>query len=175
MSDPIWLAVKLARGLKHLESISAEIDAIVASDACGIVPDFKSEPGFLVVKAFMRETVSPMCSVYIGEALYQLRSTLDHLVCHLTESNGQAVTTKTGFPIFLQDVEFRDATGTLTPAVRRLIEGLTPKQQAAIEAEQPFQRKFGKPEDDPLWWLYGAWNDDRHRFIRLGRWATKSA
>src|SRR5438445_665176 len=82
-----------------------------ASDACGIVPDFKSEPGFLVVKAFMRETVSPMCSVYIGEALYQLRSTLDHLVCHLTESNGQAVTTKTGFPIFLQDVEFRDATG----------------------------------------------------------------
>lgn len=175
MSDPIWLAIKLARGVKHLDSIREEVDALVASDACGINPDFNSEPGFLVIKAFVRETPTPLCSVYVGEALYQLRSTLDHLVCHLTEANGNVVTNKTGFPIFLQRAEFRDAAGSLTPAVRSLIDGLLPKQQAAIESEQPFQGKFGAPEDDPLWWLYRLSNFDRHRFIHLVGSATLDA
>ena len=70
--DPVWLAIKLARGVKHLDNISQEVNTLVASDACGIIPDFNSEPGFLVVKAYMRETPSPLCSVYVGEALYQL-------------------------------------------------------------------------------------------------------
>jgi hypothetical protein len=172
LSDPIWLAIKLARGVKHLESISEEVNGLVASAACGIIPDFNSEPGFLVIKAYMRETPSPMCSVYVGEALYHLRSALDHLVCHLTESNGQVVTNKTGFPIFLKRDEFRDASGNLTPPVRRLIGGLSLEQQALIEAEQPFQGKFGAPADDPLWWLYGLSNFDRHRFIHLVGSAT---
>lgn len=175
MTDPLWLAIKLARGVKHLDNINEEVKALVASDACGINPDFSSEPGFLVIKAYMHETPSPLCSVYVGEALYQLRSALDHLVCHLTESNGQVVTNRTGFPIFLQQAEFRDATGNLTPPVRRLIDGLPPKQRAAIEDEQPFQGKFGAPEDDPLWWLYKLSNFDRHRFIHIVGSATLMA
>lgn len=158
--------------MKHLDNINEEVKTLVASDACGIIPDFNSEPGFLVIKAYMRETPSPMCSVYVGEALYQLRSTLDHLVCHLTEGNGHVVTNKTGFPIFLQRSEFQDPAGRLMPAVRRLIDGLLPEQRAAIEAEQPFQGKFGAPEDDPLWWLYRLSNFDRHRFIHLVGSAT---
>ncbi len=173
--DPVWLAFKLARGVKHLDNISQEVNTLVASDACGIIPDFNSEPGFLVVKAYMRETPSPLCSVYVGEALYQLRSVLDHLVCHLTESNGQDVTNKTGFPIFLQRAEFRDTAGNLTPRVRGLIGGLAPEQLALIEAEQPFQGKFGAGEDDPLWWLYKLSNFDRHRFIHLVWSATLDA
>ncbi len=175
MNDPIWLAIKLARGVKHLGGISDEVNTLVASDACGILPDFKSEPGFLVIKAYMRETPSPLCSVYVGETLYQLRSSLDHLVCHLTEGNGKVVTNKTGFPIFVQRSEFRDTAGSLMPAVRRLIDGLPPDQQAAIEAEQPFQGKFGTPEDDPLWWLYRLSNFDRHRSIHLVWSATIDA
>jgi hypothetical protein len=158
--------------VKHLDSITEEVDALIASDACGIIPDFKSEPGFLVIKAYIREAPSSLCAVYVGEALYQLRSVLDHLVCHLTENNGHVITNKTGFPIFLQRAEFRDTTGNHTPPVRRLIGGIPPEQQALIEAEQPFQSKFGRPEDDPLWWLYRLSNFDRHRFIHLVGSAT---
>jgi hypothetical protein len=165
--DPVWISIKLARVAKHLDSINEEISRLVKSEDCGIIPDFKSEPGYLVVKAYMRSAPSPLVSIYIGEALYHLRSALDHLVCYLTENNHEVVHNKVEFPIFFKREDFRDEGGALKAAILSRIGGLTPEHQALIEGEQPFQGKYGSPEDDPLWWLYGLSNFDRHQFLHL--------
>jgi len=174
-ADPIWLAIKLARGVQHLKSINDEVTKLVESEECGIIPDLQSEPGYLVIKAYMRSAPSPLCSIHVGEALYQMRSTLDHLVCHLTESNGQVVENKTEFPIFLKREDFRDDSGNLTRAIRARIGGILPEHQALIEREQAFQGKYGAAEDDPLWWLYELSNFDRHHFPHLVGHATLDA
>ena len=160
--DPAqWLGIKLARAVKHVQDVHDEDKRLVESDDCGVVADFKSDTRYLVIKAYMRSAPSPFCGIYIGEALYQFRSVLDHLTCYLTESNGQVVEDKTEFPIFLARGEFLNNASSLTRRVKQRIGGILHEHQTLIEREQPFQGKYGAPENDPLWWLYRLSNFDR--------------
>ena len=166
--SPSWIVLKLARAKQHLDAVNEETRQLVDSKDCGVVVDFETEPGYLIIKAYMRRTPPPLCSIYIGEALYQIRSALDHLICYLTEKNGKVVNNKREFPIFSDRDHFRDPkTGALCSWILDRIDGLTPQHQALVEREQPFQGKYGAPDDDPLRWLYCLSNFDRHQFLHL--------
>jgi len=162
-----YLGVKLVAAYNHLEQIRKEHTALIESDDCAVIPDLNARLGYLSVKVNCRRPPSPEWSVHAGEALYQFRSTLDHLACLLAEKNGQAVDDVTEFPIFLKRSDYRNADGTLTKGVRRRIGKLSPEDQAAIEGAQPFNRSDGSPETDPLWLLYRLSNYDRHQFFHL--------
>jgi hypothetical protein len=162
-----WPALKLARAGHHLKVLKQEIEGCLEADSKGVVTDFESEPGYMILKAYLRREPSPMCSLQIGEILYHLRSVLDYLVCYLTEKNGQVVDNKVEFPIFLRREDFCDDRDDLKAPILRRIGGLTPEDQAFIGWEQPFQRKYGSPEDDPLAMLYTLSNFDRHQFLHL--------
>lgn len=162
-----WIGLKVWWAVYHLDSIVKEITGWVESEDCVVVPDFKSDPGYLVVKVRARREPSPHIGIYVGETVYQLRSALDHLVCLLTKENGKIVNSKTEFPIFLRREDFRDSAGHLTPPIRLRIEGLTDEHKALIERQQPFQGGYGSPEDDPLWWLHCLAKFDRHQFLHL--------
>jgi hypothetical protein len=166
--QPEWMGLKPARAYEHLELVQTEFEALGKTNDSGVIVDFESEPGYLIVKAYLRRPLPPKWSIHIGESLYQLRSSLDHLVCHLTEKNGKVVDEHVEFPIFDTAKKFRDAsTGKLKPRIKDKIGGLTPEQQAIVEREQPFEGRYGAPADDPLWWLRQLSNFDRHRFLHL--------
>lgn len=164
--DPLLKIAKIVRALQHLQGLSTEVSAFFESADHEVVADFKAEAGYLVVKALSRSQPYSAWSLPIGEILYQFRSALDHLACKLTEDNGGAVDKYVEFPIFLKADNFR-RNGVLTPAIQARIGGMSPSHQTAIEEEQPFQGKYGVPEDDPLWVLYGLSNFDRHRDLHL--------
>ena len=169
MTDTDYAMVyKLTRAGKHLKALHRTIQRFLEGRANGIVNDYTSEPGYLIVKAFARREPPPSCSGLIGEILYHERAALDYMACELARYNGQVVDRNVEFPIFLEREDFRNpASGNLTPAVRKRIDLLRPDHQAVIEDEQPFQGRHGEPEDDPLWLLYCLSNFDRHRFIHL--------
>ena len=160
------IAAKLNRGVEHLKGLRGEINTFLNSDANGVINDFDSEPGCLLVKAFVRDDPPPRCSVLIGEFLYQFRSALDHLACELTSLNNQPVDSDVEFPIFDDPDKFR-RNGNLTKAIKKRIGGIEPAKQAIIEGEQPFKGLYGPPHDDPLWLLYELSNFDRHQALHL--------
>ncbi|HUS83316.1 MAG TPA: hypothetical protein VM013_08705, partial [Dehalococcoidia bacterium] len=138
-----------------MDALREEIRQLVEGKDCRVIQDIDSDLGHLVVKARMLRAPSPLCSIYIGEALYQFRSALDHLICCLTEENGEVVHNKREFPIFDNRDKFRDpVSGDLMPGIKLRIDGLKTKHRALVEGEQPFQRKYGTAHDDPLWLLY---------------------
>jgi len=162
------IAYKLTRATKHLKALHRVIERFLKGKANGVINDFTSEPGYLIVKAFSRSGPPSSCSGLIGEVLYNQRAALDYTACDLARYNNKVVDDHTEFPIFLERDKFRNpVTGKLTDAVEKRIGLLRPDHQAVIEDEQPFQRRHGKPEDDPLWLLYRLSNFDRHQFIHL--------
>ena len=162
------IAYKLTRATKHLKALHRTIERFLKGKANGVINDFTSEPGYLIVKAFSHSEPPPSCSGLIGETLYHQRAALDYMACDLARYNKQVVDDHVEFPIFLERDKFRNpVTGNLTGAVEKRIGLLRPDHQTVIEDEQPFQGRHGKPEDDPLWLLYRLSNFDRHQFIHL--------
>ena len=167
MADPFdGIEAKLDRCLSTTREIKEATVSFLSGDANGVINDFKSDPGYLIVKAFSKSDTPPLISVLIGEALYHLRSVLDHLACDLTELNKKPVDSHTEFPIFDKGDAFRNPmTGQLTRAITQRIGGVHPAKQAIIEGEQPFERFKANPHDDPLWTLYELSNFDRHQAL----------
>jgi len=94
-------------------------------------------------------------SLVAGDALQNMRSTLDHLVWQLIIVNNQAPKPGiTGFPITETAQEYT------TAKIRRKINGLSRTAESAIDALKPY-----KGGNDPLWRLHCMNNIDKHRLI----------
>ena len=97
-----------------------------------------------------------------GEALYHLRSSLDHLVHQIVLLNEPSLDVqKEGrlqFPIFKTRSGYRSRSG-------RMIEGVSRLQASLIEREQPYERIPHAPHEDMLWVLRELHNTDKHRII----------
>ena len=97
-----------------------------------------------------------------GEILYQLRSSLDHLVHELVILSGNAEKLKDSrkhqFPIFESKSGYDKRAGRMTDGVSHNIAGL-------VEQQQPYVRRPGHPHDDALWILQNLNNTDKHRLI----------
>lgn|SRR3989442_10659529 len=165
--DPLFKIAKIIRSVQRTKALNEEVKAFFKSDDHGVIPDFKTEPRYLLIKAFSRSLPPTEWSLDIGEILYQFRSTLDHLACKLTEDNGQIVNSGVEFPICGKPEDFRKSDGTLVWKVNRQIGSMSFAHQALIESEQPFKGKYGLPEDDPLLILHDLARYDRHRNLHL--------
>lgn len=97
-----------------------------------------------------------------GEAIYQLRSALDHLICQLVVLNGQsskvANSRRHQFPIFEVAQRYAHKAG-------RMIDGVSHAVADMIAKEQPYARSPHAPRSDPLWILQDLNNTDKHRSI----------
>lgn len=159
---------KITRSGLHLRTIERRIKRYLGSNAIGVVNDFESDPGHLIVRARMRRPPPPSLNVEIGEFLYNARATLDYTACELARYNGKTVDDHVEYPIFRQKEDFRNpASGKLTRALRNRIGLLAEPHQIIIERQQPSRGKHGGSESDPLWLLYRLSNFDRHQFLHL--------
>ena len=97
-----------------------------------------------------------------GEILYQLRSSLDHLVHELVILSGNAEKLKGSrkhqFPIFESKSSYDKRAG-------RMIDGVSNNIARLVEQQQPYVRRPDHPHDDALWILQDLNNTDKHRLI----------
>jgi hypothetical protein len=97
-----------------------------------------------------------------GEAIYQMRSALDHMVHQLVILNGQATKLTSSrrhqFPVFENPQGYAQRAAGM-------IDGVSASAAKSIAAEQPYVRSASAPSTDPLWMLQDLNNTDKHRLI----------
>ena len=93
-----------------------------------------------------------------GEALHQLRSSLNYIVHQLTGPDADERTRrKAQYPICRSADEFAKQ--------KVYIRGVPPRFASLIELQQPFRRMPDHATDDPLWHLQALNNTDKHKLL----------
>lgn len=109
--------------------------------------------------------------ILVGEALYQLRSALDHLVYQLIVSKTKEPPTfRSAFPIVgdgrMVNKVWRSAEQEYKAQTSRLKQDISAEAATMLDDAQPFKRGASF-EDDPLWMLSELNNTDKHRVLHL--------
>jgi len=104
-------------------------------------------------------------SIILGDAIHQLRSALDHLICaFVMRKHPRKICedAKIAFPVTKSSSDFK--------AIRRISKGewqalMGADVFALVEASQPYQRNPTHPTADPLYILSQLDNIDKHRIV----------
>jgi hypothetical protein len=157
---------KLNRVPEKIKAIKAHSDTHIAEYPPQIVMDCDGK-----ATLDMSAPIPPDISVLVGEILYQLRSTLDHLAFRLVELNPDGAILPARweegcqFPLVL-DLKI----GQVAPLPLGCFEnlpGISKKAHAFIESVQPYYR-VGKV-NNCLRFLKELCNRDKHRYLILTR------
>ncbi len=107
----IGCRAKVERADEHIKNIKTESGAFFGADPkpYRIVRQTEKEGRAYVWHGFEQATVPPIIPVLAGEAIHQLRSSLDHLVVAMVRERGKEVTTDHGFPIAKEAKVFKEA------------------------------------------------------------------
>jgi hypothetical protein len=166
------IRARLNRALEHVQALHEARDAFLEREGPSPEIEFESahdlgtEREFITVNAGPAPEPPTIFGIYIGEALYQFRACLNHLICELARRNGGQVDASMEFPIFSSAAGFGDRQSHKSAAWRR-IHKLSESDQALLEQEQPFKVYESCPCDDPLWHLHELSNFDRHKSIHV--------
>jgi hypothetical protein len=162
---PAELVAKMQRAEEHITALLVEnTDAYFqpAIYSIAIEPDDATGLQHTAYISFA-EPLPPIFAIRIGEALYQLRSVLDHTVMML--SDVPPTSRKTEFVVTDNANSFYGRNGR--PALNsRLGKIRSPEARSFIEAVQPFRHHTG-PENSPLWVLHELFMADKHRRLLL--------
>ena len=155
------IEAKLARADEHLKVLHDAIEGFRERNPYRPFPDTDPDTGDNLVRVQIVERPPILdWGVLIGEALYHLRSALDHLAYILT---GDPPPDETGseFPIFWSRSAFRER------GIPKL-EGACDHAKAIIEDVQPYHRgDEHRAKRHPLWFLHELNNADKHRLVHL--------
>lgn len=163
--DGAWEKVNRTHG--QFQTLEAEIKAFCESRPYRMTFDPDIETGDQVVRVELDPLPSAIkWGVQIGEIVHNLRSALEHVVWKAVEANGNVPTRATGFPLFVNESDFRAAGRS---GGQRMINGVSDDVRALIERLQPFhaREKGEEPEAHILYVLNELWNTDKHRVLHL--------
>lgn len=161
----IWR--KIARAEEHLDALKASLLALIEGEAdTGIKVETNADE--TEWKAVFNlpgdDRADPMWSIWIGEILYQLRSSLDHIINAIV----LAPTKDTSFPL-------RDSEGSFDHDTTRQLEGIAvgSVDWTVTKLLQPFWINPAAPRDTTPWALNELANLDRHRSLHATElWLT---
>ncbi len=151
---------RLDRAHDHVQTVTHELRRWLDVHAPFPTDELDPTTGSNVVRAALSEEIPAAWGPLIGDALHNLRSSLDHLAFALTVANTQGSLPATlerscEFPIFSTEERFQKSAG-------RAVGGIAEDARRVIADLQPYQRgkDFGI---DPLWLLHELSNIDKHR------------
>ena len=154
---------KLKRADEHVQQLEREATAFEHETPNREIIDYDAQSEKAFKDFHAKRIVPPRLSVLTGDALHQLRSSLDHLVCALILRDGGTLTDRSQFPIFrFQPVKPEDLR-----RYQRQIEGIKrPAVLAALDGLQPYTRGNRR---DAHWLaiLKKLSNTDKHRSLVL--------
>lgn len=167
----IWL--KFARAIEHLEAVKATIAQDIST--YGDLDQF-------IVEAQGKETLEllepgPLISRCVGEFVYQLRSTLDHLAFDLVKINRRGIALPSkwdencGFPIWTNLP--KGHTAPLPYGAFGNLPGIPIEAHTLIEKVQPYYPAGTGSVNTSLKFLNALSNIDKHRRFTLTRVRAK--
>jgi len=167
------ISFKIARALEHLESVKDCVADDIATYTHGLR------------KAEGKETLdlpepSPLISIFVGDFLYQLRSTLDHLAFDIVKANRSRDILpvdweeRCQFPIWSDPLKSGETIPLANGRFKNL-PGIPHGAHAIIESVQPYYPPNSRPTaaNTSLGLLNKLSNIDKHRRLALTRTRAK--
>lgn len=151
---------KLNRADEHLNALDQALKTFIEGKPYSTITEKEPQSGDSLVKLVSQRSPPRGPSTLIGDILFNLRSSLDHLVYALAVLNGATDEQKEAseFPVFSDRVKFAD----LAP---KKIGGLTPEAWTAIERAQPYYAP--DPDRHPIRLLHDLNRIDKHRLLHI--------
>jgi hypothetical protein len=147
---------KFERADEHIRVLEDEMALWLAEEADRIEEEFDPQIGERRYWLDPRPC-PPKWSLIIGDALYNLRSCLDHMVWQLVLANGGQPGRHTSFPIVATAHRFHHVG-------RSALAGVSDEACELVEAAQPYHPPDLR-ETETLWHLHELHNEDQHRHL----------
>jgi hypothetical protein len=158
---------KLERALQHIGDLQVEVETLLDTLPYRAVSD-----GDLEALKDLRNMVSelrmpPRAAILAGEAIHQIRSSLDHIASALVIANNRKVTPGTQFPIYV----YRPSCEKEARRYEDHIRGMTPSAKALIDGLQPCNA--ADRHDNSLTILKALNNFDKHQALLVTAAVTR--
>ncbi len=154
--------LKIERAHYHIELLGQEVGKFFKQyygDIIAVQCDLKTRDKVWVIAE--EPTPPPLyLSTIIGDALYNLRSALDHLVYELIRANRKQPNGRSQFPIVSTNEVDYDRVAPIQ------VQGMDPYAAAAIKRLQPYNRSH-RHNNKMLRLLNHLGNVDKHRHLHL--------
>jgi hypothetical protein len=147
--------LKIERAKEHIVDVHRTVAAFLNANPYTVLKDRDAKPGRLIYRVGSVARAPDALPSIIGDALHNMRSTLDHLAYALVVANGATPTKQTAYPIF--DIASKYVTDS--PAK---IQGMSPEAIQRIDATAPY-----KGGTDKLWVLHELDIIDKHRRLNI--------
>lgn len=150
--------LKIARAKQHIADVERLCSVFYDSQPHRIFTEHDAQgPGY-TIKLRLEKPVPDEIALVVGDAIYQMRSSLDVLACCLATANRAKDTKGTYFPFAGSAAEF------MLPATQRKIQKLSAAHRQIIHHWKPYQGG-----NNVLWILNRLANIDRHnRLVTVG-------
>jgi hypothetical protein len=152
---------KIDRANEHIQHLKAEFDKFLLGEPkpFSVVRDAKKDGQGFEWLGFEERAPPLRFSIIAGEAIHQLRSSLDHRVVAMVRKRRNSVTTRHAFPITRKPKEFKSAID------RGQIKGISRDAHNLIERKQPFNS--GNVDTSVLAALHSQDIEDKHRLLMV--------
>jgi hypothetical protein len=156
MNKPSWNRIinKFNWASGHVEKFEQTMHYFAKDYPNILVHELDNETGEKVCRVNEVPVLPDTFSLIMGDALHNLRSTLDYLVCELVRVQGNEPTTQTAFPIF-------DNQELYQKGKARRTKGMSTVAVEAIDRIEPWR----DGEGHMLWRLHKLNNIDKHRIL----------
>jgi hypothetical protein len=148
------ILAKIERAEEHFDDLRAECFAFLKSNGYQTIAYDDSETGDRVIKLRIVEDPPDRISIILGDAIHNLRSSLDYFAGQLVEAGGGTPTDDTAFPIFYNRKNFE-------AKYAGRIRGASQQALDLIRILEPYKGGNG----DALWRLHMLDIIDKHRLL----------
>jgi len=155
--DITGVRAKIERAKEHVRDLELPISQFEQLIANGVVAYNEPDTGDRVFRVKIPYQPPLRWATIIGDAVHNLRSSLDILVAELVRGKGNPVTRHTGFPIYNSVDAFTDAFKSGYPAK---VEGAPDEAVDLIKATKPY-----KGGNDALWYIHRLDIVDKHSLL----------
>ncbi len=157
MTYPVsYISLKIQRADQHIDQCRAALREFIASQPYEIVRQANLKAGKVVYTVEKADPVPLPISIYFGDALQNLRTTLDYLAHALVVANKHTPTEETSFPILRGNIDSEK----FKPTFERKVQGMRDDAVEKIKGLKPY-----KGGDDLLYPLHALNNRDKHRLL----------
>jgi len=157
------IRAKIKRAEKYVRDLEKRLQSFRKRDPYGLRVEVDPQSGDQVYRVQIRARIPRAVPLLIGEILYHLRGSLDHLAWQLVLANGATPRTGgngTSFPIFETAAKYKSDSP-------RKIQGMSPGAISILDALQPYQGG-----NDILWKLHELNNIDKHRLLLVAAFGS---
>jgi hypothetical protein len=155
LDDPLN---KMQRAHEHLKELDRQVVAYKAAYQYSVAKKLNADKTSYIY-SIKPGTIPPLhIGTIVGDAVHNMRSSLDHLAWQLALLTTPTPYHLTEFPIY------KERTTDNIKAVRRKLQDVPTNAANLIERFQPYN-SGERAEKHPLWILHALWNIDKHSIL----------